>query len=64
MLHWRLREAAKRIGVAQRTLSRFETGQSQPVRGTVALIKAAYEAAGVEFIDDAKPGVRLLKAKS
>ena len=58
LLRWTVRKAAGEIGISTRTLSRFETGQSQPGRGTLLLIRQTYEQHGVEF-DVGNGGVRL-----
>jgi hypothetical protein len=48
-------------GVPKRTLVRLEKGEGDPQRRTVEAIRAALEAAGVEFIEQngGGPGVRL-----
>lgn len=53
-----LADAAK---VARSTLIDFERGARPPRNSTVGVIRAALEAAGVEFIDEngGGPGVRL-----
>ena len=47
--------------VAHATLTDFEGGKRQPYPRTLAAIRTALEAAGVEFIDEngGGPGVRL-----
>jgi hypothetical protein len=42
-----------------------EAGKTTPVPATLAVLRQAFERAGVEFIaaDDGGPGVRLRKAK-
>jgi len=44
--------------VSPNTIARLERGESLYPR-TLAAIRAALEAAGVEFIDEGGPGVRL-----
>ena len=63
LLNWsqiQLCEAAK---VARATLADFEAGKRTPYDRTLADIRAALEAAGVEFIAEngGGPGVRLRK---
>jgi hypothetical protein len=47
--------------VAKQTLGEFERGAREPYRRTLADIRAALEAAGVEFTNGDAPGVRLKK---
>ena len=56
-------ELASASGVPMRTVSRFELGEGSPQRRTIAAIRAALEAAGVEFIAEngGGAGVRLRK---
>ena len=51
-------------GVAKRTIASFESGTAQPYARTLAAIRAALEAAGIQFIDEngGGPGVRLRKS--
>jgi transcriptional regulator with XRE-family HTH domain len=59
-LNWSTRELAKRSHVGATTIARFESGKrSNP--STLALLKQAFEAAGIEFTNGKKPGVRLRK---
>lgn len=64
MLNLEQSEVAASAGVARATLIDFEKGQRVPRPSTVAAIRAALEAAGVEFIPEngGGPGVRLRKA--
>ncbi len=59
-----VRDLATLSGVAQATVSRLERGEELRTT-TAASIRAALEAAGVEFIDEngGGAGVRLRKAK-
>jgi len=58
LLRWTVRKAAGEIGISTRTLSRFETGQSRPGKGTLLLIRLTYERHGIEF-DGGNGGIRL-----
>jgi len=49
LLRWTIRKAAAEIGISTRTLSRLETGQSRPAKGTLLLVKQTYERHGVDF---------------
>jgi transcriptional regulator with XRE-family HTH domain len=63
LLDWTQQELADaaRIGVA--TVRQFEASGSETRQATLAVLKWAFESAGVEFIDEngGGPGVRLRK---
>jgi len=63
LLYWTQQELADaaRIGVA--TVRQFEAGGAETRQATLAVLKWAFESAGVEFIDEngGGPGVRLRK---
>ena len=63
MLQWSVRALAEKAGVRPATISNFETEKRSPNRATKAAIQRAFEAAGVEFTNGAKPGVRLAAAE-
>lgn len=52
---------AERAGVGIVTIRQLETGDHEPRRSTVAVVRSAFEAAGVEFIEEngGGAGVRL-----
>lgn len=56
-------DLASATGIAKRTIAGFEMGQSSPYARTIAALRAALEAAGVEFIAEngGGAGVRLRK---
>jgi transcriptional regulator with XRE-family HTH domain len=56
-------ELAERSGIARTTVIDFEAGSRRPQSATLFAIRAALEAAGVEFIEEngGGPGVRLRK---
>jgi transcriptional regulator with XRE-family HTH domain len=62
-LGWGVRDLAAAAAVAMGTLVDFEGGKRTPQPRTLAAIRAALEAAGVEFIAEngGGPGVRLRK---
>jgi len=65
MVGWTQMDLSKRSRVALGTVKRME-GFDGPVGArtdTVARIVAALEKAGVEFLDDGSPGVRLKAQK-
>ncbi len=61
-LSWGVKELAAQANVGVNTVSRFEN-EAETLVGTVRKIQAAFEAAGVEFIDGDSPGVRLRKTE-
>jgi transcriptional regulator with XRE-family HTH domain len=63
-LNWSLADLAAASGVHRNTISNFETGKFGGSDEALAAIRAALEAAGVEFIAEngGGPGVRLRKA--
>jgi transcriptional regulator with XRE-family HTH domain len=62
-LAWNQQDLADAAGVGIVTIHQFEAGTSGPRRATLQVIRHAFEAAGVEFIDEngSGPGVRLRK---
>lgn len=65
-LNWSLQELAKAAAVHRNTISNIETGKYAGDPQTIAAIRTALEAAGVEFIAEngGGPGVRLRKGKA
>jgi predicted transcriptional regulator len=65
LLAWSQQELAEKAGVGVVTVHQLEVGTSQPRRATLDVIRRAFEAAGVLFIDGdgGGPGVRLRDAK-
>ncbi|MFN6976555.1 MAG: helix-turn-helix transcriptional regulator [Gemmobacter sp.] len=62
-LNWSLQDLAGASGVHRNTISHVETGKYNGTPETIAAIREALEAAGVEFIEPngGGPGVRLRK---
>jgi transcriptional regulator with XRE-family HTH domain len=60
---WSQTRLAEAAGVSLSTVKDFEAGRRQPVPGSVASIRTALEAAGVQFIAEngGGAGVRLAK---
>lgn len=63
MLGWSQADLAEAAKVAKQTLADFERGARQPYDRTLADIRKALEAAGIEFIPEngGGAGVRLKK---
>jgi transcriptional regulator with XRE-family HTH domain len=63
MIGWSQRELAEAAKVARQTVVDFERGAHTPYPNNLAAIRAALEAAGVEFIEQngGGPGVRLTR---
>ena len=57
---WGVRELAEKAGVTANTISRIESG-ADAKQSTIEAIRRALEAAGVEFTNGDKPGVRLVR---
>ena len=66
LLGWSQQTLASSAGVGTVAVHQLEAGVSQPRRSTLAVVKRAFEAAGVEFIDEngGGAGVRLKKPSS
>lgn len=65
LIDWSREDLAGASKVSVRTVVDFERGARQPIPATLAAIRSALEAAGVEFIAEngGGAGVRLKKAK-
>ena len=59
LLGWTRDQLVAASGVPKRTLVRFEDEEASPRNATLAAIRTALEAAGVEFTNGDAPGVRL-----
>jgi transcriptional regulator with XRE-family HTH domain len=63
LLNWSQQDLASKSGVGIVTVHQLEAGTNQPRRATIDVVRRAFEAAGIEFIDEngGGPGVRLKK---
>jgi transcriptional regulator with XRE-family HTH domain len=63
LLDWTQQALADEAAIGVVAVNQFEAGKSLPRRATLAVIRRAFETAGVEFIDEngGGPGVRLRK---
>ena len=59
LLNWSLIRLGCRSNASETTISKFEEGLCVPAVDKLATIRAALEAAGVEFTNGEQPGVRL-----
>ncbi|WP_198370408.1 helix-turn-helix domain-containing protein [Roseomonas rosulenta] len=59
LLGWSQDELARQAGVGRVTIADYERGKSELMRGNIALITAAFDAAGVEIIRQGQGGVVL-----
>ena len=64
LLGWSQQMLADRSGVGIMTIHQLEKEGSQPRRATLDVVRRAFEAANIEFIDEngGGPGVRLRKS--
>jgi transcriptional regulator with XRE-family HTH domain len=65
LLDWSQQELAEKAGVGVVTIRQLEASIHEPRRATLDVIRRAFEAAGVELIDEngGGAGVRLRKAQ-
>jgi len=65
LIAWSQQDLAQRSGIGTVAIHQLESGTSSPRRATLDVVKRAFEAAGVEFIDEngGGAGVRLRKAQ-
>lgn len=64
LLRWSQPDLAEASGVARATIANLERGSHSSHQSNRAVLRAAFEAAGVEFLDETPtkgPGVRLRK---
>lgn len=62
LLGWSQSDLGEKASVARKTLADFEGGKKKrPYARTLADVRAALEAAGVEFTNGDAPGVRIKK---
>jgi transcriptional regulator with XRE-family HTH domain len=59
LLNWSQQDLVAHSKITKKTIADFERGATHPRAQTLAQIAAAFEAAGIEFLNSEKPGVRL-----
>lgn len=64
MLRWEQEKLAEASGVGISTIRRLEAmdGEMNATANTLRRLQRAFEAAGLEFQDEGRPGVRLAQA--
>jgi predicted transcriptional regulator len=64
LIGWSQQALAKNAGIGTVAVHQLEAGTTQPRRATLEVVRRAFEAAGVEFIDEngGGAGVRLRKS--
>ena len=64
LLNWSQEELVARATVSKKTIADFERGVTNPHSRTLTQLIAAFEAAGIEFLNTDRPGVRVRKKKA
>ena len=59
LLNWSQEELVARSKISKKTIADFERGATTPRSQTLAQITAAFQIAGIEFLNAGRPGVRL-----
>jgi transcriptional regulator with XRE-family HTH domain len=59
LLNWTVQELAEKAGLDRNTVAQIESGRYASDAETMAAIRRALEAAGIEFTNGRWPGVRL-----
>jgi transcriptional regulator with XRE-family HTH domain len=59
LLAWSQEELVRHSKITKKTIADFERGATTPRAQTLDQILAAFEAAGIEFLNGNQPGVRL-----
>ncbi len=65
LLRWNQTQLAERAGISVETVKRLERmkGNVSAYAATVEAVEQAFETAGIEFLDDDAPGVRLRRSR-
>jgi transcriptional regulator with XRE-family HTH domain len=61
LLAWSQEDLVRQSNITKKTIADFERGATTPRRQTLDQILAAFHAAGIEFLDGNRPGVRFNK---
>jgi transcriptional regulator with XRE-family HTH domain len=61
LLNWSQDQLVRHSNITKKTIADFERGATTPRRQTLDQILAAFDTAGIEFLNGNRPGVRLKK---
>ena len=61
LLKWSQEDLVAHSKITKKTIADFERGATRPHAHTLAQIAAAFEAAGIEFLNSDQPGVRFAR---
>ena len=61
LLNWTQEDLVAHSKITKKTIADFERGVTRPHAQTIAQIAAAFEAAGIEFLNSDQPGVRFTR---
>ena len=64
LLNWSREDLVARSKITKKTIADLERGATSPRPQTLAKILAAFEAAGIEFLNGEAPGVRARRKAS
>jgi transcriptional regulator with XRE-family HTH domain len=64
LLNWSQEDLARRSEVTRRTIANFELSTKKANIRTIQKLLAAFEAAGIEFLNSDAPGLRLKSVAS
>ena len=59
LLNWTQEDLVAHSKITKKTIADFERVATQPRTQTLTQIRAAFEAAGIEFLNGSRPGVRV-----
>ena len=60
LLNWTQEDLVRACKITKKTIADFERGATSPRSQTLMQIIAAFEAAGIEFINGGSPGARIV----
>jgi len=59
LLNWSQEELVRHSKITKKTIADFERGATTPRAQTLAQLLAAFDKAGIEFLNGKRPGARL-----